>query len=92
VLENRMASSGGEFVSLGSVATLDVLVTGRICVDGCCRPIVQMVHGRVYQEGDSYIAWHQPANPLRCGSMATEEVAAGQAFLQLWGAWAETTE
>jgi hypothetical protein len=75
-----------------SLVTLDVLVTGCLCVGGCCRPIVQMVHGRVYPEGDSCIAWHQPAHPLRCGSMATEDAATGEGFLQLWQAWAETTE
>jgi hypothetical protein len=87
-----MSSTGGDFAPLDTPVILDVLVTGRVCIGECCRPIVQWVHGRVYAEGDSYLAWHQPADPVRCGSMATEDVAAGQGFLQLWQAWAETTE
>jgi hypothetical protein len=75
-----------------SFVALDVLVTGRVCVGGCCRPIVQWVHGRVYAEGDSYIAWHQPANPLRCGNIASEDTATGKGMVQMWEQWAETTE
>jgi hypothetical protein len=87
-----MTPPGGHSVSFDSAATLEVLVTGRVCVGECCYPIVQWVHGRVYSEGDSYIAWHQPANPLRNGKMATEDAAIGQGYMQLWQAWAETTE
>jgi hypothetical protein len=87
-----MSLPDGGFASPEDITTLDVLVTGRVCIGGCCYPIVQWVHGRVYAQGDSCIAWHQPANPLRCGSMATEDAATGQGFLQLWQAWAETTE
>jgi hypothetical protein len=87
-----MALPVRDVVSLDVPVILDVMVTGRVCVGGCCRPIVQWVHGRVYAEGDSYIAWHQPAHPMRCGSMASEDAATGEGFRQLWAAWAETTE
>jgi hypothetical protein len=87
-----MALPARDVVSLDVPVILDVMVTGRVCVGGCCRPIVQWVHGRVYPEGDSFIAWHQPAHPLRCGSIASEDADGGQGMAAMWQMWAETTE
>jgi hypothetical protein len=87
-----MALPARDVVSLDVPVILDVMVTGRVCVGGCCRPIVQWVHGRVYAEGDSYIAWHQPAHPLRCGNIASEDAAAGEGMAAMWQMWAENTD
>ena len=67
-------------------------VIGHVCEGGCCRAIIQKIHGRVYGSGESFISWHQPSDPLRNGYLSSGDPSAGRGFLHLWEQWAENTE
>lgn len=74
-------------------ATLDIFVEGSFCdAAGCCHPIAQIVHGRVYEGGESFLAWHRPTNPMTGGSMSSEAAGTAQRHVRLWRSWAEATE
>ena len=85
-------SSPSDSSSLASLTTLDVVIMGCLCEGGCCRPIIQRVHGRVYADGDSSLSWYQPSDPLHGGSYVEEQPAAGQRSLHIWQQWADATE
>lgn len=79
-------------VSIEPCTVLDVWIYGRVCEGGCCRPIMQKLHGRVYETGDSYLAWHLPSDPLRGGYRAEPLPSAGVRSRSLWTQWAESSE
>jgi len=78
--------------SLESCTILDVWIFGVVCDGTCCRHIRQKVHGRVYAEGDSFMSWYLPSDPMRGGSYSTEDVLAGQKSIHIWKQWADATE